>query len=317
MERILVYHTAAIGDSVLATPVAMNLRQAFPEAKITWVAHDSVVPLLSCCPAIAEFIPASAVDLRTKMQAAKPDLVIDLSGSPKSMLQTLFLSKTLRYKKKENALHAVDNYLETISPVCKIMEPEILFPSLFLAEPAKDKIRNMLQREHRRLLALVPGVGALRPHRAVSEEQWVALAKNILWERDHAVMLIGGMDERTLCSRIAERVGEYCFNLAGRLNLQETAAALSVCDGTVSCDTGPAHISVAVGTPVVGLYGPTTLERSGPYGFSKLAVSVSDKCGCKGRKTCKYNAGSGKCMNEIDMKLVYSNLAGLFPWNRI
>jgi ADP-heptose:LPS heptosyltransferase len=304
MERILVYHTAAIGDSVLATPVSVNLKKAFPNAKITCVTHESLIPLLRLCPAIDDFIAAEQPDLRSRMQAVKPELTVDLSGSTKSFLQTLFLpGKTVRYRKREHSLHAVDNYLETISSVCQLTPVEERFPTFFIAEPEKDRIRNMLAREHRRLLALVPGVGALRPHRAWPEEQWSALAKNILWEKDHALILIGGMDERTLCSRIAERAGEFCFNLAGKLNLAETAAA---------------HISIAVGTPVVGLYGPTTVERSGPYGGKDLALSASDKCECSNRKSCKFGDNApGKCMNEIRMKLVYGNLISLFPWNRI
>lgn len=39
--------------------------------------------------------------------------------------------------------------------------------------------------------------------------------------------------------------------------LDETAAVLKCCDVVISGDTGPAHIAVAVGTPVIGLYGPT------------------------------------------------------------
>jgi len=320
MERILVYHTAAIGDSVLATPVSVNLKKAFPNAKITCVTHESLIPLLSLCQAFDEFIAAEQPDLRSRMQAVKPELTVDLSGSSKSFLQTLFLpGKTVRYRKREKALHAVDNYLDTISSVCQLTPVEERFPTLFISEAEKDRIRNMLAaREHRRLLALVPGVGALRPHRAWAEEQWSSLAKNILWEKDHALILIGGMDERTLCSRIAERAGEFCFNLAGKLNLAETAAALSTCDVTVSGDTGPAHISIAVGTPVVGLYGPTTIERSGPYGGKDLALSASDKCECSNRKSCKFGDNApGKCMNEIRMKLVYGNLISLFPWNRV
>lgn len=319
MQRILVYHTAAIGDSVLATPVSVNLKKQFPDAKITYVTHESLIPLLKLCNAIDDFIPAEAPDLRSRMQAYKADLTVDLSGSFKSLMKTLLLpGKTVRYTKRQKTMHVVDNYLDTISSICELTPPEDRFPSLYVSEEQKDKVRNMLNRDNRRLLAMVPGVGSLRPHRAWPEEQWVALTKNILWEKDHALILIGGMEERTLCSRIAERTGEFCFNLAGRLSLAETAAALSVCDVTVSGDTGPAHISVAVGTPVVGLYGPTTLERSGPYGGNELALSVSDKCKCANRKNCVFNAeGAGKCMNDIRMKLVYGNVISLFPWNRL
>lgn len=322
MERIVVYHTAAIGDSVLATPVSVKLKTNFPEVKITYVTHESLIPLLSSCRAIDNFIAvdkqASFLDLRNAIQACKPDLIVDLSGSNKSMLNTAMLAKKiLRYKKEENSKHAVENFLDTIAEICP-QNPEEIFPTIIPDESEKEKIRKMVPKENRRLLALVPGVGALRPHRSWPEDNWVGLAKHILWEKDHALILIGGMDERTICSRIAEKVGEYCFNLSGKLSLRETAAALSICDATVSGDTGPAHLSVAVGTPVVGLYGPTLVERSGPYGFSQLALSASEKCKCIGRKSCSLAPGtSGDCMKNIYMKVVYGNLSSLFPWNQV
>lgn len=323
MKRILVYHTAAIGDSVLATPVSVSLKKAYPEAKLTYATHDSLIALLRLCPAIDDFVSidkaGTAFDLRKKIQELKPDLLVDLSGSSKSFWQTIFLApKTLHYKKQENTMHAVENYLSTVSSLAAKPPDQEIFPTLFIPDDEKEKIRKIVAgRENRRLLALVPGVGNHRPHRAWPEDHWVGLGKNILWEKDHAIMLLGGPDERTLCSRIAEKIGDYCFNLAGKLTLTETAAALSLCDGTVSGDTGPAHISAAVGTPVVGLYGPTLLERSGPFGWSKLSLSAGG-CKCQNRKNCSITGNaSGKCMKDIPMKLVYGNLSSLFPWNKI
>ncbi|MBX9689404.1 MAG: glycosyltransferase family 9 protein [Candidatus Obscuribacterales bacterium] len=322
MERILVYHKAAIGDSVLATPVSVKLKKQFPDAKISYLTHESLVPLLSLCPAIDEFISleknSGFGDLRMRINERKPQLLVDLSGSSSSFFQTLLSAgKVLRYQKKEKSMHAVDNYLETIAEICPVSDKEV-FPTLFLSDSEKDRVRKMLNKDNRRLIALVPGVGLHRPHRAWPEESWLALCKHILWEKDHALILIGGSEERTLCSRIAERVGDFCFNLAGRLNLAETAAALSLCDATVSGDTGPAHISVAVGTPVVGLYGPTLLERSGPYGCNELSISTSEKCRCLARKNCvDAKEQPGTCMKGLPMKIVYGSLSSLFPWNRV
>ncbi len=327
MERILILHAAAIGDSVLGTPVSASLKEKYPSAKITCLTHESLIPLLSICPSIDELIALDEVQpiisARASIGASKPDLIVDLSGSSKSFWQTLFMAKkVLRYQKQSASArpvqHAVDNYLATVSSVCDKPDSSKLFPTLFPKESDTEKVRKMIYRENKRLLALIPGVGAQRPHRAWPEERWIALTKHILWEKDHALILLGGPEERTLCSRITEKAGEYCFNLAGKLSLAETAAALSLCDATVSGDTGPAHISTAVGTPVVGVYGPTLVERSGPYGMCELALSASDKCQCFNRKSCVLVPdASGKCMGDIQAQTVYANLSSLFPWNRL
>jgi ADP-heptose:LPS heptosyltransferase len=44
----------------------------------------------------------------------------------------------------------------------------------------------------------------------------------------------------------------------------------------VAADTGPLHVAAAVGTPCVGLYGPTSAERNGPYGPGHRTVSAAD-----------------------------------------
>lgn len=317
MDKIVIFHAAAIGDTVLATPVSACLRKAYPQAQISYIVHESLLPLLASCPGIDERIgydkSSTNAELRKLISTKRPDLIVDLSGSSKSFWQTTFLAKKIvRYKKQnpneKNLIHATTNFLETLKPLGIAIDAPP-FPTIFPSETEKNNVRRMLARDDRRLVALVPGVGSLRPHRAWPEDQWVALAKDILWTDKQAIILIGGSEERTLCSRIAEQAGKYCFNLAGKLNLAETAAALSLCDATVSGDTGPAHISIAVGTPTIGLYGPTRLERSGPYGMEAHSISVTDKCKCVNLKSCPLAPeGKSKCMSEIAHREAFGKL---------
>jgi ADP-heptose:LPS heptosyltransferase len=44
----------------------------------------------------------------------------------------------------------------------------------------------------------------------------------------------------------------------------------------VAADTGPLHLAAAVGTPCVGLYGPTRAERNGPYGSGHRTLEGRD-----------------------------------------
>jgi len=38
-------------------------------------------------------------------------------------------------------------------------------------------------------------------------------------------------------------------------------------------DTGPLHLAAAVGTPIVGIYGPTDPVRNGPFAADDIALS--------------------------------------------
>lgn len=329
-KRILVFHPSAIGDAVLATPVSMTLRKNFPGARILYMTHPSLIPLLRFCPAVDEAHAhekeSGIIRQFASVRNLKPDLIVDLSGSVKSFQLTAFAgAKNLHYRKQSRRVssvqHAVDNYLSTLQPL-SLVPLAAKFPTLYPDDKVmKDVAHKLLVQvatepiaggcaEALKLIGLVPGVGRLRCHRAWSEQGWLELASRVLAGSEFVIALIGGEDESALCQRIAEAAGSRCLNMAGRLSLPETAALLKNCHAVVSADTGPAHIAVAVGTPVVGLLGPTLVQRSGPYGMERFTVDHSHSCRCQRFKSCRVTAapGPGYCMQGITADEVWAKL---------
>lgn len=306
---MVIYHPAAIGDVVLATPVARALKEQIKDCRIIHMTHESLFPLLSLCPYIDDLLPArgTIIDQRAAIATCKPGYTINLSGSFKSKAITFGSSPHVVHYKKENKaappmMHAVENFLRTLEPL-RIPKPNELFPTF-----PKETLPAPPTAVPARCFAFAPGVGALRPHRAWPETKWVELGKFVIQTNDEPVCLIGGEAERALCARIASHLGKQCINLAGELTLPETAGALSSAGVLVSGDTGPAHIAVAVGTPVIGLYGPTFAERSGPFGSNNQVISVSHECECKRLKECKFKSNDGRCMDQISYEAVYELL---------
>ena len=68
--------------------------------------------------------------------------------------------------------------------------------------------------------------------------------------------------------------------LAELVSLAKTATLM------VSGDTGPIHVAGAVGTPLVGIYGPTSPERNGPWASQDLTVSRFRNCECHYQRQC-------------------------------
>jgi len=66
----------------------------------------------------------------------------------------------------------------------------------------------------------------------------------------------------------------------------------------VSGDTGPAHIAAAVGTPIVGIYGPTRPSRNGPWAGADITVSRSDVCQCHHLRQCRLKT---MCLASIEV----------------
>ncbi|CAN5454837.1 glycosyltransferase family 9 protein [soil metagenome] len=311
--NIVIFHPAAIGDAVLATPVAATLRLNYPGAKITYWSHSSLRPLLlGLCPSIDEFVDFQKelgfFQLRKQLVAMQPDLFIDLSNSFRGeFLTTLTKIKALHYDKSDSSSsaqqHAVGNFLETIRAISP-ETPDRLFPTLYpdaIAEKLVPELVAAHNMVYASLIGLVPGVGHLRPHRGWIFDGWVYLVRHILDHHKHIPVLIGGPEDYELAQRINMEAGSRCINLCGQLQLDETAAILKCCDVVVSGDTGPAHIAVAVGTPVIGLYGPTFPARSGPYGNFDQLLDQSQSCQCIGEKFCKLTGPGqpGECMGKI------------------
>ena len=91
-------------------------------------------------------------------------------------------------------------------------------------------------------------------------------------ERDCQVVLLGTRSEQDSCAYIADHFPEHTLNLAGRTSLEELAATLGACTLAIANDSGGMHLAAAVGTPVVGIYGITDPEKTGPLGPANRTI---------------------------------------------
>jgi ADP-heptose:LPS heptosyltransferase len=66
----------------------------------------------------------------------------------------------------------------------------------------------------------------------------------------------------------------------------------------VSGDTGPMHIAAAVGTPIVGIFGPTRATRNGPWSPDDVTVSRADVCQCHHLRRCRREH---MCLLDIEV----------------
>jgi ADP-heptose:LPS heptosyltransferase len=69
----------------------------------------------------------------------------------------------------------------------------------------------------------------------------------------------------------------------------------------VSGDTGPAHIASALGTPIVGIYGPTRPARNGPLSPDDVTVSRDAICRCHHLRRC---VSDRMCLLDIEAQEV-------------
>ena len=102
---------------------------------------------------------------------------------------------------------------------------------------------------------------------------------------------------------------DHCNNLAGLTLLDEAIDLLSVANIVVTNDSGLMHISAAVDTPLIVLYGSTSPHFTPPLNKKAVALSIPVECGPCFKRICPIN--SMKCLDDLTPAKVISELLRL------
>ena len=131
------------------------------------------------------------------------------------------------------------------------------------------------------LLAGVPhGVSLVAIHPGASNgaakrwlpERWADVADTLAGEGVR-VVLLGSADERPLVERVVAAMRRPALRLDGATRTPgELAAVLARCHVVAAGDTGPLHLAVALGRPVVAIHGPTDPQLTGPVPGARAHV---------------------------------------------
>ncbi|MEV0675101.1 glycosyltransferase family 9 protein [Actinosynnema sp. NPDC050436] len=148
--------------------------------------------------------------------------------------------------------------------------------------------------------------GATAPARTWSPDR-CARAVTALAEAGHRVLVTGGPGETALTARVA---GEHGVDLGGRTTFAELAGVLRGADAVVVGNTGPAHLAVAVGTPVVSLFAPVVpAVRWAPHGTHVLLGDQHAPCRDTRARECPVPGHP--CLDDVTPAAVVAAVAEL------
>lgn len=273
--KILVIKPSSLGDIIHGLIVAESIRQQMPEVKIDWVARDIFLPLVEACETVHHVYPfyrgagpGAFGQLIMDIRETSYDWVLDMQGLARSGILAQFSGaprekrvgrsdgregSVLAYGKKvklppEDEPHAVDILREFLLAIGQQNE---LRGRLTFA-PFTQRMPD-LPREY---VLLFPG-----SRRA--EKEWPGFVEltDALVQREGPAVVWAGDVEAAGSNWPAERF----LNLTAKTPLEALpqlidGAALTVCN-----DSGPMHLAAAMSRPVLGLFGPTSPRRFGPY----------------------------------------------------
>ena len=317
-DRIGLVKLGAIGDVVNTLPFANRLRAGYPRARITWVIAPLSHALLAGHPAVDEFLvfdakkPSGWPGFVRELRARRLDMAIDLQRLIKSgMITRASGAKTRlgfdRARCKERS-HLFTNLRIPPNPNPGVTVAQYLEFADFLQLPPQSPTWNLpftpfagTRAGERRV---VLNVGASWTSKLWAHENWAELARRLTQELGLAVHLSGGREDRAAADAIRQQAGVPIVSHAGEFTLRETAGLLASAELVVSGDTGPLHMAVALGRPVVALFGAADPRRTAPFGQPDAVVRHAVECSPCRKRVCPVPGHP--CMRDLTAETVFA-----------
>jgi heptosyltransferase I len=301
--RFLIVRLSSIGDIVHALPAAAALAETFPQAQIDWVVENLHAPLLAGNPCLRRVVALDTLGWRQHLASAstwrevkhglaalregpyhvafdfqglwKSAVTAWLSGAPERIG---FADRCLRepsaaalYTQRvplRNAMHVVEENLALVNRAGARTQ-QWRFPLPRNREDDRLVEARLAEMGASGFVIVNPG-GGWRT-KCWPPEDYARLIRR--WEdaRSEPVLVTGSPAEEPLIRDIlrsanAERARYFPSTVVQFIALARRARLF------IGGDTGPLHLAAAVGTPIVGIYGPTDPARNGPFARDDITL---------------------------------------------
>jgi heptosyltransferase I len=300
LDRVCIVMLAAVGDAVHALPVINAIKRAHPAARISWVMQaGALTNLLTGHPAVDEVIPFVRGDgwrgfaaVRRALHERAFDCVLVLQPYLKSGIVASFAkapvilgfdrarARDLSWLFSTHRLpahplqHMQDQYLEFAAWLG--VDPHPLTWDIGPWNDAEREWQRAFMAQFDR--PIVPIVVATsKPQKDWPAARWAEVCDALAHEFGLQPVLVGGRSPREVEAErvILAHTLHKPFSALGNGGLRGLAAIIEKSALVISPDTGPLHLSVALGVPVISLLGYTNPKRVGPYRkFADLLIDA-------------------------------------------
>jgi heptosyltransferase-2 len=338
-KNVLVRGVNWIGDAVMTLPALRALRKAVPEARISLLVKPWVLPLFEKDPLIDETL-SYGDEYRGIIGKIKISRALSKRGFCSVILfQNAFdaafisflagikeragynrdgrgflLTTAVPVPRNAQKIHHIHYYLNLLEQLG--IKAEFSEPYIYLALDERLSARGFLKDLKRPILGINPGA-AFGSAKRWFPERFAEVANWFLKDTAGSIVIFGGKGEVGIAQEINKLIPENKLMLAGKTSLRELVSLISECDAFVTNDSGPLHISYAVGTPLVAIFGSTDPKLTGPPPQAEwsraIVLTHSLSCGPCFERTCVKN--DLQCMYDIASDDVYLGIKKILPNN--
>lgn len=317
--KILVRLPNWLGDMVMAVGFMQQLQQVFPDAEISVIAKRGIHELLPFFPQTQhQFVFDKGVYKgaagawrfgRELKKTERFDLFFCLPDSASSGLMAwasgakkrigyrgegrIFLF-THAYKKPEG-MHRADVYKKLLESYTGASLP---------AHPVR------LNHAHHKKDYVVVNINSEASSRRLTEEKAVELLTLLQRSVSQKIVLIGAPKEAPFIHGVLKKLPLHRFeNRAGKTNLTQLVNVLASAKVVLTTDSGPAHLSNALGTHTIVLFGAGNEQETAPYNEAMRTIIRLNALSCE---PCEKNIcmryGTPQCLERLDASVIINEV---------
>ncbi|MDD4203025.1 MAG: lipopolysaccharide heptosyltransferase II [Candidatus Omnitrophica bacterium] len=337
--RILITRTDRIGDVMLSTPVIRAIKAKYPDSYLAFCLRPETAPLIVNDPLVDEVIEydkkgkykkfKGMLNFAFEIRRKKFDMAIVLHPTNRMNLTCFLagikkrigydhklgflLTDRVAHKKQLGLKHETEYTLDLlrhigIDPVDKRLR-------LYVSDQDIDRAKQLCEENY-----IPKGANVITVHPGAScrskiwpFHKFAELIDRLNEDSSVRVILVGAQSDLQLCNKVNALVSSRLINLVGQTSIGVLAAILKKSKVFVSNDSGPVHMAVAVGTPVVDIFGRKdpglSPLRWGPRGEKDIVIHKD--AGCK--KCLAHNCDKHfKCLDAISVDEVYDAVRSLY-----
>lgn len=293
-KNICILRLSAIGDICHTLPIVRTIQKNWPQSKITWIIGKTEYELIKDIPDINFIIFDKKkgfkeyLNIRNQLSDTHFDVLFHMQMSLRASLislmikskikigfdrkrakdgQWLFTNTKIEHVPRQHVIDSLFGFSEAVG----IAEHKCIW-DIPIPDTARQSANTLIAN---RSNYIVISPCSSKDYRNWNVKGYAAVADYITEKYHYDVILTGGNSkvEKKYSEEIIRACKHPPLNLIGKTNLKELLAIIEGAQCMISPDSGPAHMSTAMGTPVIGLYATTNPDRARPYLSAKWLVN--------------------------------------------